>query len=283
MKLTTEILVVVLSALPFCDGAFVGRSLGSSSFSPWQRASLLSRRFAEPSGTEDGNYINEKGADKESITPKGLNAFVNDGPFSWLMDYLFLHQPGKSMAFGIPIGTDKSRETSIEQIAQSKSELARNLMNIGMEERERRRQAGNIFVAVTAVYALWAALIADHGDFQGHVLRFMTFLPMFFALGYKESAKQGLCNIAQRGSWEVDGIIQAVDDPDLARALLEKVNELNFETILKVVVVSAAFAVLPQSASVPLAFFAALFVGKLIGRLLTKLLIPLQSFSDSLA
>ena len=60
----------------------------------------------------------------------------------------------------------------------------------------------------------------------------------------------------------MDGVIQTVDDPSLARAILDKVNKLNLETGVQAVAASVIFAVLPQSTSAPLVFFAALFGGK---------------------
>jgi hypothetical protein len=190
MKHTSLVVVAVVSAAPLCEGAFVRQHLAPPSFVPHPRST---RSFAEtPIISGMSAELESDIVEEDRITSKSQGAFVNDGPFSWMTNYLFLHETGKSMAFGIPVDADESRETSPDQIARQKQELATNLMNIGMEERERRRQAGNVFVVVTAVYALWAALVGDHGDFQGHVLRFMSVLPLFLAQGYRKSAKAGL-------------------------------------------------------------------------------------------
>jgi hypothetical protein len=189
--------VAMVLAAPSCNGAFMGHRLASVS-----RRRSDTQRFAETptSGTsisaeqlEAEDFVEKS----DSMTSKKKSqqkvAFVNDGPFSFMTNYLSSHETGKSMAFGIPFDADENRKASSpDQIALQKQELSRNLMNIGMDERERRRQAANIFTIVTAVYAMWAALVGDHGDFQGHVLRFMSVLPMFFVLGYKKSADQGL-------------------------------------------------------------------------------------------
>ena len=60
----------------------------------------------------------------------------------------------------------------------------------------------------------------------------------------------------------MDGVLQPVDDPSLARAILKKVNEMNVETGVGAIGIAAAFAALPQSASAPLVFFAILYGGK---------------------
>ena len=67
--------------------------------------------------------------------------------------------------------------------------------------------------------------------------------------------------MAQAGLWDLDGDVglTPVDDPNVARAILRKVNAMNVETAVKVVVPVAVFAALPQSSSVPLVAFAILF------------------------
>lgn len=54
-------------------------------------------------------------------------------------------------------------------------------------------------------------------------------------------------------------MIQPVGDPSLASAILDKVNKMNVETGLQAIGAAGALAILPQSASAPLVFFAALF------------------------
>jgi hypothetical protein len=57
-----------------------------------------------------------------------------------------------------------------------------------------------------------------------------------------------------------------IEDPDIARGILDKVNAFNLETGLKVGVPVSFFALLPQSTSVPLVLSAlalgALYVAK---------------------
>lgn len=50
-----------------------------------------------------------------------------------------------------------------------------------------------------------------------------------------------------------------IEDPNLASAILNKVNDLNVETGAKATAIAAAFAALPQSTSSPLAGVAAIF------------------------
>lgn len=70
----------------------------------------------------------------------------------------------------------------------------------------------------------------------------------------------GLCNVAQSGLWDVDGNgLTRIEDPNLAQAILQRVNAMNLNTALQVGVPVTLFALVPQSTSAPLAFFLALF------------------------
>jgi hypothetical protein len=56
----------------------------------------------------------------------------------------------------------------------------------------------------------------------------------------------------------VDGNgLRKIDDPNLAASILRRVNDMNFDTLVKVGLLGSAFAALPQSSSAPLALFAA--------------------------
>jgi hypothetical protein len=68
----------------------------------------------------------------------------------------------------------------------------------------------------------------------------------------------GLCNIAQSGLWDVDGNgLRKIDDPNLAASILRRVNDMNFDALVKVGLLGSVFAALPRSSSAPLALFAA--------------------------
>lgn len=53
--------------------------------------------------------------------------------------------------------------------------------------------------------------------------------------------------------------LSKIEDSNLANAILEKVNAMNADTAIRCFVVAGAFAILPQSASVPLVTSALLF------------------------
>jgi hypothetical protein len=66
--------------------------------------------------------------------------------------------------------------------------------------------------------------------------------------------------VAQAGLWDVDGNgLAKIEDANVARAILKKVNDMNTETVVKVAVPATLFALLPQSASAPLVAVAATF------------------------
>jgi hypothetical protein len=121
--------------------------------------------------------------------------FVNDGPMAWMNPYLDLFgvKEGKSIAFGpIPIDIDESKRPSPAIAAELRKEAAKIFQNIGMDERERRAKAGDIFAIATVAFTVWAALFADNGQLAGHVLRFLSVIPLFLTVGYKLSAETGL-------------------------------------------------------------------------------------------
>lgn len=189
--------------------------------------------------------------------------FVNDGPLAWMQSYLDLGgiKEGKSVYMG-PFGVDvdASNRVTESQASAFRQQAACDLRNIGPDERARRDKAGDVMTALSAAYVVWAALIADDGSIIGHLLRFMAAVPIFFAIGYKVSAQKGLCNIAQSGMWDVDGNgLSKIEDPELASAILNKVNNMNLENLVKVVIPVAAFALLPQSRSMSLVLFSAIF------------------------
>jgi len=59
--------------------------------------------------------------------------------------------------------------------------------------------------------------------------------------------------VAQSGLWDVDGNgLSQIEDPSLASAFVEKVNDMNVETGIKAIIPAMIFAALPQSSSEPL-------------------------------
>ena len=70
------------------------------------------------------------------------------------------------------------------------------------------------------------------------------------------------------GLWDLDDGqgLQPVDDPSVAQAILQKVNEMNVRTVIQAAVPAAAFAALPQSSSTALVLsglvLAALYAAK---------------------
>mmetsp|Transcript_28828 Transcript_28828/g.34243 ORF Transcript_28828/g.34243 Transcript_28828/m.34243 type:complete len:82 (+) Transcript_28828:135-380(+) len=62
--------------------------------------------------------------------------------------------------------------------------------------------------------------------------------------------------MAQGGLWDVDGTgMRKIEDPSLARALLEKTNALDIGIGKDVLIVSTIFAVLPQGITSSLAIW----------------------------
>jgi hypothetical protein len=122
------------------------------------------------------------------------SSYNNDGPFAFMQDFLEmggLTKEGKSIYFGV-LTKDSGTETPPEDAARLRQLAAENLTNIDDAERARRDQAGDVMTIVAILYTIWASLIADNGDFSGHIIRLVSMMPIFLAYGYKKSAKSGL-------------------------------------------------------------------------------------------
>ncbi|GKY99236.1 hypothetical protein MPSEU_000878900 [Mayamaea pseudoterrestris] len=186
-------------------------------------------------------------------------SFQNDGPFSFMQPSLenMGIQEGKSIVNGVftaPVSNDSSLST--EERRTRREEATKNLMNIDMTERERRFQIGTIATYASAAYVVWAGLFADDGGIGGHLLRFLAIIPILIAVGYRTSAKEGICNIGQAGLWDIEGTgLKSIEDRDLATALLNKVNAMNVKIGLTVTIPVLLFALLPSHTSHALVFF----------------------------
>jgi hypothetical protein len=162
----------------------------------WGRRKVVS---FESMSTTDEKVVEKNRVNDEKLfsDPSDLpgQGFENDGPLAWLQMYLdmFGLKEGKSIAYGpIPVTIDESKRPSSDVAEKMRNDAAENLQNIGMDERQRRDNAANVMAVVAVVYATWSALFADHGGVGGHVLRFLTVIPLFLAYGYKLSAQTGL-------------------------------------------------------------------------------------------
>lgn len=145
--------------------------------------------------------------DAEAFTPRkslvvkqyspttALYSYQNDGPFSFMKDFLEiggLTKEGKSIYFGVLTKDANTAATPPEEALKLRKLATENLTNIDDAERARRDQAGDVFIALSAIYIIWTSLFADDGGFSGHFLRFASIIPIFLAYGYKKSARDGL-------------------------------------------------------------------------------------------
>lgn len=192
------------------------------------------------------------------------DVFENNGMFSWMIPYMGMMgmDDGKVLKYGILTAepSDEGSElSSPEAVAAARQQAAEKMTNIGMEERRRRDQVGDILIPLTAVYAVVSALFLDDGTLVGRLARFAIVLPLFLTRGYKLSAQTGLCNVAQKGLWDVDDTgLTKIEDPTLAQRFVDKVNAMNIETGLQAIGLATVFAVLPQSMTQAAALIAVL-------------------------
>jgi len=118
------------------------------------------------------------------------NDFKNDGPFQFMklvIDEQFVPGEGKQVYNGVLTkDLDKPVPSQQEQLAL-REEAKKNLVNIGKDERERRRKIGQIGYGITLVAA--AALIYFPVP---AFARLGIYFPLALAQGFIASANEGL-------------------------------------------------------------------------------------------
>jgi len=131
---------------------------------------------------------------------KQVGEFENNGPFAWLRPYLMAMglKEGRIVKYGGLFvdrddaeNNDENDESKAARLSAAKEAAAVQKMNIGVEERQRRQEAGRVLGVLTVVYAVVACFI-DEGDLQGRFVRLGVWFPLFFANGFTLSAETGL-------------------------------------------------------------------------------------------
>jgi hypothetical protein len=190
MKLSTALSTLLISA---CTGTSEGFATNKRPFVVSSQKSLKMNGVYQKANSHlylSSETPAQTDNEAEKTKQEGqTNTFENNGPFSWMEGFMGAFEEGKTMTLVAPL---KDGVVSEEQATKQRQEFTDNLQNIGMDERERRRKAGEIAAAVTAAYAIWASLIGDQGDLGGHLLRFLTIIPLFLTVGFKKSADSGL-------------------------------------------------------------------------------------------
>jgi hypothetical protein len=168
-----------------------------ASFTAWRRRPLSPPKFLRMSPNEvahdDASTTTTTTTTTTTAKPQD-EEFVNDGPMAWMEPYLQRMgiEEGKAIAYGpIAVDVDEANRPPPQVAELLRNEAAQNLVNINVQERQRRDVAGTLAWYATVSYATWAAVLADDGGWGGHVLRFVTVIPLFLAVGYKRSAKTG--------------------------------------------------------------------------------------------
>mmetsp|Transcript_19473 Transcript_19473/g.29179 ORF Transcript_19473/g.29179 Transcript_19473/m.29179 type:complete len:219 (-) Transcript_19473:319-975(-) len=210
---STLLRIVLCTSVITSNNAFTVRvpSPASTSAGIWTSSrQLLLKRQSSPSPISDvdstaGAKADTKisdltaGSDSVSVSEsdsvgKSKDVFENDGLFAWMQPYLdlFGYTEGKTTYYGPGVPVDESKFPSEEEQKKLREKAAEDMMNIGMEERERRRQGGEIAYKAAIAYSLISSIILDDGSFGGHLARFAVIMPLFFAFGYTKSADTGL-------------------------------------------------------------------------------------------
>lgn len=181
------------AALPAFGLAFAPQPCRQANACLQRSIRVMKLRLHSATKPEEREAVIPKAAD-QSLPLSSSTSFVNDGPFSWLSLYLdkFGIREGKILRYAIPSELDESNRVPEATAAKLREDAAKKLQNIDTEERERRAQASKVMATATFLYAVWSALFADDGGLQGHLVRFGSVFPLFFAVGLRLSAKEGL-------------------------------------------------------------------------------------------
>ena len=121
------------------------------------------------------------------VVPTAAAAPAED-PVAFVFSKLFPGGSNRQIYFGVlqkPV--DLATVPSADERAQLREQAAKDLTNIGADERQRRLYAGGAFSVFTA--ALAAYLLASHA---APLTRVAIAPPLFLSYGYIASWKQGL-------------------------------------------------------------------------------------------
>ncbi len=99
--------------------------------------------------------------------------FVNDGLFAWMQPYLdlFGFVEGNTVYYGPGVAADPSKAPSTEDQERLRADAIESMTNIGADERERRREGGEIASRAAIAYALVSSIFLDDGSLEGHFVR----------------------------------------------------------------------------------------------------------------
>lgn len=133
-------------------------------------------------------FAKDKASDETAETPSVLDDFTD--PLATQFKAMYA-TPGKRIKWGVFTEdldeNEGGAKFSDEQSASLRAAAALALTNIDLDERTRRGLVGRVFVGVTV--ALVAAQLVTH---QPAEVRSLVALPLFFALGFLGSEKEGL-------------------------------------------------------------------------------------------
>mmetsp|Transcript_7188 Transcript_7188/g.21185 ORF Transcript_7188/g.21185 Transcript_7188/m.21185 type:complete len:156 (+) Transcript_7188:194-661(+) len=119
--------------------------------------------------------------------PVGDDEFANPVPvMKEVMDNVPGFEEGRTVTFGV-LSREVTDAPSQQEQAARRAAAARDLTNIGEEERNRRGAAGAVLGVATIAYAL--SLVLNHAS----ALDRLTVFPLLFlAVGFTDSARTGM-------------------------------------------------------------------------------------------
>jgi len=190
--------------------------------------------------------INAEDPNQTQKPTESLTDRLRKNPVATVLDYYVEPDTGYEMTLFPLTRKVKTIEAMDDELTEQRRKALRDLAtkelkNIDVPEQTRRKIFGAALLAV--VLAVDVYLVIDKAGFWP---RFA--MTPFFAFGaaYLASGQVGICNIAQKGMWQVDGKgLTTIEDKDVAKRLKKKVNDFNTATLLVLIPLSLAFSLYP--------------------------------------
>ena len=150
---------------------------------------------------------------------------------------------GKSIAWGVlQRDLDEADVPNKKEREKRKKEAAKELVNIDSNERNRRKIAGSVGAVFSTV--LYGVLVTT--KVSTITLGLSMYFPVALSLGFIESGRKGLWNVAQGGLWDIEGAgLQKIQDRNIAQAILARTNNMNKDIGIKAVGLTSVLAIIP--------------------------------------
>eukprot|EP00210_Caulerpa_lentillifera_P005108 g4880.t1 len=184
---------------------------------------------------------------KQNKTESFINR-LSKQPVTTVLESIVEPDTGYEMALFPNVRKIKTVEVPEDKMTEERRRAlrelaAKELKNIDVPEQNRRKIFGTVLLAL--VFAIDTYLVINKAGFWP---RFAT-TPLFtFGAAYLASGQVGICNVAQKGMWQVDGTgLRTIEDKEVVKKLKQKVNNFNASALIVTLTLSLTFSLYPLS------------------------------------